>query len=98
MKGRVAISCFCLLCLVFTISQSDGQTGQPIGVGAAAHTDGIDDYINHEMPLRKVPGLAFAVVDHGRIVTSMVTVGERLLKVRDPTPYYLGSDPEHVPS
>lgn len=30
--------------------------------------DGIDDYIRDEMKLRNIPGLAFAVVDNGKIV------------------------------
>jgi hypothetical protein len=70
MKGRIAISCsFSLLWLVFAVSRSDSQIDERIGVGTAVHTDTIDDYIKHEMALRKVPGLAFAMVDHGRIVT-----------------------------
>jgi CubicO group peptidase (beta-lactamase class C family) len=70
MKGRIVVSCvFSLLYLVFAVSQLDSQIDHRVGTGTPAQTDGLDDYINREMVLRKVPGLAFALLDHGHIVT-----------------------------
>jgi D-alanyl-D-alanine carboxypeptidase len=33
-----------------------------------AGSDGLDSYIQHEMEAQKIPGVAFAVIDHGKIV------------------------------
>ena len=34
----------------------------------AAGADGLDSYIQHEMEAQKIPGVAFAVIDYGKIV------------------------------
>lgn len=39
-----------------------------IGI-ASAQVDDVDPYVRHEMETRKIPGVAFAVVEHGKVVT-----------------------------
>jgi CubicO group peptidase (beta-lactamase class C family) len=34
----------------------------------SAHADAVDDYVVAEMAARRIPGLALAIVDHGRVV------------------------------
>ncbi len=34
-----------------------------------AQSDELDDYMHHEMETRKIPGLVFAVIDHGKIIS-----------------------------
>jgi CubicO group peptidase (beta-lactamase class C family) len=34
----------------------------------ATGSDALDAYIQHEMEAQKIPGVAFAVIDHGKIV------------------------------
>ena len=38
-------------------------------VNIYAQPDSIDESLQHEMGIRKIPGLAFAVIDHGKIIT-----------------------------
>jgi CubicO group peptidase (beta-lactamase class C family) len=36
---------------------------------ASAQAEDVDTYLRHEMETRKIPGVAFAVVDRGKVVT-----------------------------
>lgn len=55
MRGNVSVRVM-LLGLLFVSS-----------LGAIARADAVDDYLQHELTTRRIPGLALAVVRHGRI-------------------------------
>src|SRR5260370_37680597 len=51
------------LCVVFfSAVYVQGQSAD------SPHSDRVDDYIKREMPARNVPGLAFAVMENGRVI------------------------------
>jgi D-alanyl-D-alanine carboxypeptidase len=58
MKRTARVLCVMFLCAVHAQCQTEGST----------HPDKIDEYLKHEMAARNVPGLAFAVLENGRVL------------------------------